>query len=146
MRCECFALVVIDTVREGLEFVLQIQLQVTGPSAGKPASHPNRKSMITATSATRLAPSRPWPFWETHQYADTPISPPADVTINIELDCVRPVHSDAALTLKFDPTPHNRHGGKIMPCEVYGLVLDTPGRVRQQGCPSSPGLRSSEGS
>lgn len=115
MRSECFARFAVDAVGERLKFLLQIQLQVTGPSAGKPANHPNRKGVITATSATRLAPRGPWPFWKAHPCADTSISPSADVTVDIKFDGVRPVHSYAALTLKFDPTPYNRHDERLDP-------------------------------
>jgi hypothetical protein len=44
---------VIDTVREWLEFVLQVKLQAAGLSAGEPANHLNRKGVITATPAAR---------------------------------------------------------------------------------------------
>ena len=64
MRSECFTRLVIDEVGEGPKFVLQVQLQVTGPSARKPANHPNRKGVITATSATRLALRGPWRLGE----------------------------------------------------------------------------------
>jgi len=122
---------VIDGIGEGLKLVLQ----VTGPSAGKPANHPNRKGVITATSATRLAPRGPWRLGEAHQYANTSISPSADVTVDIKLNGVRPVHSDAALTLKLDPTPYNRHDERLDPGVLQGGLSPQAhaGRTDEQG-------------
>lgn len=98
MRSECFA-----------------GLQASGLLAGKPSDHPDRKGVIAAAPATGLAPRGPRPFWEAHQYPHTTIPSSAEVTVDIEFDGVRPVQSDAALTLKPHPTAHNRHRKRLDP-------------------------------
>jgi hypothetical protein len=56
VQSECFTRFPIDAVGKRLELIPQVQLQLAGLSAGKPADHPNGKGVIAATPATRLAP------------------------------------------------------------------------------------------